>query len=98
MFVFETGFFCVTLAVSVDQAGLKMRDLPASASAWRSARIKGGATSAWPVLAILFCFFETRSHSLILTGCSGNHCVDQAGLCLFSSGIEGAHYQHLAEC
>jgi len=29
----ETGFFCVALAVpSVDQAGLKLRDPPASAS------------------------------------------------------------------
>ena len=29
---FETGFLCIALAHSVDQAGLKLRNLPASAS------------------------------------------------------------------
>jgi hypothetical protein len=54
---FETGFLCVALAVLelnfVDQAGLKLRNLPASASASQVLGLKAWATTA-PVNQ---CFF-----------------------------------------
>jgi hypothetical protein len=45
---FETGFLCVALAVldhSVDQAGLELRNPPASAS--QVLELKACATTAW---------------------------------------------------
>jgi hypothetical protein len=41
---FETGFLCIALAV--DQAGLKLRNPPASAS--HVLELKACATTAWP--------------------------------------------------
>jgi hypothetical protein len=53
--VFETGFLCVALAVLeltlVDQAGLELRNLPASAS--QVLGLKACATTAWLARGIL---------------------------------------------
>jgi hypothetical protein len=45
---FETGFLCIaSVTHSVDQAGLELRNLPASASASRMLGLKACATTAW---------------------------------------------------
>jgi hypothetical protein len=79
---------------SVDQAGLKLRNLPASVC--QVLGLKVCATIAWPSPSF-FCFvlfFETGF--LYSPGCPGTHFVDQAGLrtqkstclCLPSAGIK----------
>ena len=72
---------------SVDQTGLKLRNLPASAS--RMLGLKAYATtpgsffSFLPVLVfcLFVCFLVFRDRvSLYSPGCPGTHFVDQAGL------------------
>jgi hypothetical protein len=50
-FFSETGFLCIALAV--DQAGLELRNLPASAS--RMLGLKACATNAWLVYFYFIC-------------------------------------------
>jgi hypothetical protein len=61
---------------SVDQAGLKRRNPPASAS--RVLGLKACTTTAGQPLRVLFVFGDRVS--LYSPGCPGTHFVDQAGL------------------
>jgi hypothetical protein len=84
-FFFKAQFVCVALAVlelSVDQAGLELRNSPASVS--QVLELKAWATTAWHFgcfCFFLFLVFRDRV-SLCSLGCPGTHFVDQAGLTL----------------
>jgi hypothetical protein len=58
---FETGFLCVALAVLIDQAGLELRNLPASAS--QVLGLKACVTTAWLHFIILKVTFHHQRKS-----------------------------------
>jgi hypothetical protein len=95
LFVSETGFLCViALAVLVDQAGLKLRGSPVSAS--RVLRLKVCATTT-RLKSWSFVLFQDRV-SLCSPGCPGTHSVNQVGLELGNPPASASQVLGLKAC